>query len=890
VNNFTLQKFALWAATGVLTVFHARAAETGRMSPLLHHALELADLNNWTDAEPEFARAAVVFRKNGDAEGLAYAELGVIRSTIQRRNLALTSTQLQDRLNSDPLMMANHDLRLFCLAIKGDIDAEMAATAMREDWEQVTQLAAGSADPRWRYRASAGLGMVAFYEGDHATARKNIAGALLAAAQAHDVGDQVKYLYAIGIGLNESRMNSEAIPYLDKAISLSEATTGAPFPFMPYLAKAEALATTGHVAEAKRMVEWTVDSARKRTAPIYEANALGTLAEINLASNNMNEAIANLFRAIQIGEKGSYTRLATELRISLADIYRSRGDLSNAEALLVSATRAAQKSGELYTLPERLRILAEIQEREGRFVEADRTYDRAAAFIDASIGNDSAVLDKTAWIKSVSELYVGHFDLIAKHLNNPAKAYAVVEQVRGRVMSDLLLGGSTAPVKARDDEEAMSHLRLRMMAAGSTANIEKIRDQLFLLEQARWVTPDVNILKSRSYTHVPLRDVQETLNPNATILEYILADPNSWCLVIRRDGIRIVQLKGRQQIESLVSSYLKAVADKRVDEAGGRDLYSALIQPVREAAQTSYFMIVRDGFLNRLSFDSLREPSGGYLGARTVISYLPSAGSFYLLAKESNESGQEKKVLAIGGVPYEQQSSYFKNVIASQGFGETELANLQNSREEAVTAAAGAAERDSDVLLGSSATESAVKKAVSERYRVIHLAVHSVVDVTRPDRAALILLADPGAGEDGLLQAPEIAQMRLKTNLVVLSACDTAVGPIEGQEGVATLARSFLIAGAQNVISTLWATDDNSSLALLKQFYSHLAAGESAAASLADAKRDFLTKFGPKAAPYYWAAFTFEGVPKTATIFHDKRQNDHDGAQSEGSEGNHQGN
>src|ERR1700733_4439642 len=108
VNKITLQKFALWAATGVLTVFHARAAETGRMSPLLHHALELADLNNWTDAEPEFARAAVVFRKNGDAEGLAYAELGVIRSTIQRRNLALTSTQLQDRLNSDPLMTANH--------------------------------------------------------------------------------------------------------------------------------------------------------------------------------------------------------------------------------------------------------------------------------------------------------------------------------------------------------------------------------------------------------------------------------------------------------------------------------------------------------------------------------------------------------------------------------------------------------------------------------------------------------------------------------------------------------------------------------------------------------------------------------------------------------------
>ena len=103
-----------------------------------------------------------------------------------------------------------------------------------------------------RYRASAGLGMAAFYEGDRATARKNIAGALLAAVQAHDVGDQVKYLYAIGLGLNASRMNSDAISYLDKAIALSGATSGAPFPFMAYLAKGEALATTGHAAEAEK--------------------------------------------------------------------------------------------------------------------------------------------------------------------------------------------------------------------------------------------------------------------------------------------------------------------------------------------------------------------------------------------------------------------------------------------------------------------------------------------------------------------------------------------------------------------------------------------------------------------------------------------------------------
>jgi CHAT domain-containing protein len=332
------------------------------------------------------------------------------------------------------------------------------------------------------------------------------------------------------------------------------------------------------------------------------------------------------------------------------------------------------------------------------------------------------------------------------------------------------------------------------------------------------------------------------------------------------------------------------VKDKQEDRAAGRDLYAALIQPVRDASHNGDVMIVRDGLLNLLPFDSLRDPSGSYFGAQTVISYLPSAGSFYLLAQQTSGSVRNRKVLAVGGVPYEQSAAYFKNLVAAHGFGVTDLANLQNSREEATAATTGAGDRDANLVLGLSATESAVKKAAGEPYRVMHLAVHSAVDASRPDRAALIFLDDPAAGDDGLLQAPEIAQLRLRTDLVVLSACDTAVGPIEGQEGIATLARSFLIAGAQNVISTLWAADDNSSLAVLKQFYSHLASGEPAASSLAEAKRDFLRKFGPKAVPYYWAAFTFEGVPKTATIFHEQKRNNRSSAESENAHGDHQGN
>src|ERR1035438_4311268 len=163
---------------------------------------------------------------------------------------------------------------------------------------------------------------------------------------------------------------------------------------------------------------------------------------------------------------------------------------------------------------------------------------------------------------------------------------------------------------------------------------------------------------------------------------------------------------------------------------------------------------------------------------------------------------------------------------------------------------------ENKLLLGTSATETAFKSSGLDQYRVIHLAVHGFADSTFPDRAALVLLSDRSAGEDGFLQASEIVQLRFDADLVVLSACDTAVGPLQGQEGIANLSRAFLLAGARTVVSTLWQVDDSSSLFLMKHFYAHLSANRSAASALTAAKRDMLRTLGRTTLPYQWAGFT----------------------------------
>lgn len=86
------------------------------------------------------------------------------------------------------------------------------------------------------------------------------------------------------------------------------------------------------------------------------------------------------------------------------------------------------------------------------------------------------------------------------------------------------------------------------------------------------------------------------------------------------------------------------------------------------------------------------------------------------------------------------------------------------------------------------------------------------------------------------------------------------MGRLQGQVGVANLARAFLQAGADSVISTLWPVDDRDSLFLMQAFYKHLVSGDDVAAALALAKRDLLSKLGGgDASPSSWAGFVLLG-------------------------------
>jgi len=844
-STYGIRRVILLVAGLLLAASSSPVSADDAADTQLQRALYFSDLYNWRAARPYFIKSQQMFEAAGEKRNALYARLGAIRAGAEAAPLLNLSYMLDQELAANPLLQSDKELRMFCLIVKGDFDGESDTPAMRRDWTEVASLAQALGNTKWQYRAQGQLGFADFFDGDLPGAQRNVAQALIGATKIGDIGGQIFYLSTTASGLVLQGMNDQANQYASRAIAIAEGNPDAGYPIIAHQARLSAMVQLGQVAAAQEELKKLLDrpEAQASDDQLSELNSTG--AQIARSQGDMPGAIAYLSEALRHSELVGNTHAIPQFQSDLSDLYRLTGNLEQAEVLARRAAESAQALGYIPLIPKLLNVLAQIQVSRKEYAEADQTYDRAATIQDVMIGNTDSALGKTALIKGVGDLYEKHFGLIAEHGGDPTKGFTVVEQARGRVMTDLLMSGDKTSPESLATEKNLGRLRLQLTEAHSEKDIEKLRDQIFLAEQSRSVTPEVSILKAREHQVITSRQLQDSLSNSEALLEYVVDDPASYCLVITRTGIRIVKLPAKEALSSLVIAYLdKLKAKERADDEA-RHLYDVLLGGLPGLQDAKQFIIVRDGQLHLVPFDALVEPSGRYVVESRTVVYAPSATSFFLLRTAAKRKSAAQGVLAVGGVPYQQSG--------------TGLGDLPSSRDEALGAAAALPNPSNTLLLGKEATETAFKKSVN--HRIIHLAVHAIANNSSPDRAALVLLSDPQHGEDGSLYPSEIVQLPLDADLVVLSACDTAVGPIEGEEGISTLARAFLLAGTRTVVSTLWTIDDDSTLYLMKVFYAELARKKSVPEALRVAKRSMLKKFGPsKAVPYYWAGLTVEGL------------------------------
>jgi CHAT domain-containing protein len=141
---------------------------------------------------------------------------------------------------------------------------------------------------------------------------------------------------------------------------------------------------------------------------------------------------------------------------------------------------------------------------------------------------------------------------------------------------------------------------------------------------------------------------------------------------------------------------------------------------------------------------------------------------------------------------------------------------------------------------------------------VVHFACHARADNVDPLGSGLLL--SPAGSDAGLLTAAEVvSKWRLRADVVMLSACETAVGQVRRYEGMYGLARAFLFAGSRSVGASLWRVEDVSTARLMGAFYRGYVAGVGKAEALRRAQVELLRR-QEYSDPYYWSAFILIGA------------------------------
>jgi len=316
--------------------------------------------------------------------------------------------------------------------------------------------------------------------------------------------------------------------------------------------------------------------------------------------------------------------------------------------------------------------------------------------------------------------------------------------------------------------------------------------------------------------------------------------------VVTRDRVHWVSSPmGSDELAERVRSARSAIASRTsVNEAPLRALHAQLVAPLERArllAGVHALVVVPHGALAYLPFAALVRDG-------TTSRYVVEDYSVVTLASASALPALRRRAAPA--------TSVAASILAP-------LPNeLPGSREEAsIVAASYGGTRP---IIGNGATEGALRTALG-RSAVVHVASHGVFDPRSPmfSGIKLVAVSDSARGDDdGRMEAHEVLAMSVRSHLVFLSGCETALGPswstsFERTEDYVTLAQAFLFAGARNVVATLWRIEDRSAAVLAGSFYRALP-GSSPAEALAAAQRSLLRTERYRR-PYYWAAYVLSG-------------------------------
>ncbi len=462
-----------------------------------------------------------------------------------------------------------------------------------------------------------------------------------------------------------------------------------------------------------------------------------------------------------------------------------------------------------------------------------------------------------------------------------AEAFRLLESARARGFLESL-SRFRPEIEAPPEVAALRHAIHRAkvesltLEGKSAAEVERLETALFeLLEQLHLRNPrrgfDEPVILSAG-------EVRQLLDSETVLLEYYLGEDRSAVWAITESRVVWRPLPSRAKIESLARELYEAlrggahrIRSWKLDRLSS-ELSALILQPVADLLDRPRLAVVPDGALRYIPFAALPHPRGQAVIGSSVeplllthqVTSIPSASVLAALRTRVESRAPNSGLMALVAAPVVHPGDERLAAEASASTAGARAvrgtAPLPYAAEEAAAILAMTAGENVESAIGFAATRDFVFSDALQDVRIVHFATHGHLDDAHGELSGLMLSQFDEAGRrtDGYLWAYETYSLSLAADLVVLSACDTALGESIRGEGLVGLTRGFLYAGAARVLVSKWSVNDKSTARLMEAFYrgllrEHLGPAE----ALRQAQIEL--KSSGFAAPFYWAAFGIEG-------------------------------
>jgi CHAT domain-containing protein len=357
---------------------------------------------------------------------------------------------------------------------------------------------------------------------------------------------------------------------------------------------------------------------------------------------------------------------------------------------------------------------------------------------------------------------------------------------------------------------------------------------------------------------------------DTTLLAYSLGEDRSFLWRVTPQEVQSEVLPGRSELESLSRSFYERASSR---DAGLEEYQHAssvlgrvLLGPVAQHLDSKRVVVIAEGILQYVPFGALSLPGTSEpLLSRLEVVNLPSASCLAAIRQQANARTGAPKSIAIFADPvFEAKDSRVRQTVFAGTLGadrHDRFSRLLFSAVEARGIADTAGDGSLLFALDFDASRERFSRADIGNFRFIHLATHGMLNSVHPELSGIVLslVDENGNAKDGFLGLQDIYNLKLPAELIVLSACQTALGKEIKGEGLVGLTRGFMYAGASRVVASLWTVDDEVTSALMVEFYKQMF-NERVPATAALRRAQLKTRSNPRwQEPYYWAGFVIQG-------------------------------